>query len=71
VSNIEILRERAERLTRLVEKDFGPGKRAFLAVYCDGCGRIVTAQDERELEQVVMAWKLDPLVGDDYCPDCK
>jgi hypothetical protein len=74
MSNRDLLEERVEAVMRAIEWKTGEeGPPAFVAVYCNGCGFAVSADNVAELAPLVEEWELDPVParGTDLCPQCR
>jgi len=65
------LQTRISELHRRIEAEHGSGGFLFAAVFCNGCGRGVSAPSPEKLAALLDGWRLaDEYGGTDYCPRC-
>lgn len=56
----------------LTEHHDGPYTAERTGLFCNGCGKLVSAETVDELERLTIDWQIGDALGDsDYCPDCK
>lgn len=65
------LQTRIEELERRIYKSHGPGTFLYAAVFCNGCGRSVSAPSAERLAVLVQDWEIGHFGGNDYCPRCQ
>lgn len=66
------LEARHAEIMRRIDASYGPIiAEAFVAVVCDGCGKLVQAPTLEEIAPLVEGWYFSPLHGDDYCEECR
>jgi len=60
-----------DELERRLEAEHGPGTYLFRAIFCNGCGRSVSAPSTAKLALLAEGWEIGPYGGNDYCPRCR
>jgi hypothetical protein len=73
MTNEAVVRERVEALRARMAANFTDLSEPFyVAVYCNGCTKLVSAVSVEELTPKIDGWWIDPTIfAQDFCSECR